>query len=133
MQWLELKTTPEPIGSLGKNKETAQLEGEGAEGAETGTANKKKKAHKVEATGLGGGLIGGPENEQGGMVAGGELINDTREVKARLSRIEDLLSNLTPVRTNYSSESAKQGFSPGTVGETKPTAEYFDHVSYNRV
>ncbi|KAG0657703.1 hypothetical protein C6P46_006259 [Rhodotorula mucilaginosa] len=133
LKWLELKTTPEPIGSLGKNKETAQLEGEGAEGAETGTANKKKKAHKVEATGLGGGLIGGPENEQGGMVAGGELINDTREVKARLSRIEDLLSNLTPVRTNYSSESAKQGFSPGTVGETKPTAEYFDHVSYNRV
>ncbi|KWU42129.1 aquaporin-like protein [Rhodotorula sp. JG-1b] len=132
LKWLELKTTPEPIGSLGKEKETAQLEGEGAQGAEAGTKN-KKKAHKVEATGLGGGLISGPENEQGGMVAGGELMNDTREVKARLSRIEDLLSSLTPVRTNYSSDSAKQGFSPGTVGETKPTAEYFDHVSYNRV
>ncbi|GAA5868373.1 hypothetical protein JCM3774_003271 [Rhodotorula dairenensis] len=128
LKYLELKTQPEPIGSLGKDKDSAQPEQPGAEDA----TSKKRKAHKVEATGLGGGLISGPENEQG--VAGGELASsDAQEVKERLSRIEDLLSNLTPVRTNYSYESAKQGFSPGSAGEAKPTAEYFDHVSYNRV
>lgn len=126
-QYLELKTQPEPIGSLGKDKEPAQLD----QGSTEDATRKKKRAHKVEATGIGGGLLSGPEDEQG--VAGGEPRSDTREVKERLSRIEDLLSNLTPVRTNYSMESAKQGFSPGSAGETKPTAEYFDHVSYNRV
>ncbi|GAA5975960.1 hypothetical protein JCM10908_005339 [Rhodotorula pacifica] len=128
LKYMEKVTTPEPIGSLGKDKETAVPGQEGTEGAEGTDAKKKRRAHKVEATGLGGGLISGPESEQG--IGSGDLKADTRELKDRLTRIEDLLTGLTPVRTNDSYETAKHTFSPG---EPKPSTEYFDHVSYNRV
>ncbi|POY72677.1 hypothetical protein BMF94_4506 [Rhodotorula taiwanensis] len=120
LKYLEFVTTPEPLTNLGEKKPGAPEQLPGAEG--DAPAKREKKAHKVERTGLGGGLLTGPEDEQGAV--GGLSAADAREMKERLVRIERMLM--------ASGVPLKQTISPG-MSDGQAPSDYYDQLSYHRV